>query len=146
MANAPDIPALMTLVAKALVDAPEEVSAEAFDEGGQIVVELQVAENEVGKIIGRQGRMARSLRTILGAAGVEDAQTLSVGDRGIAGSFITIARVLRPQGRRGEVLAEFHTSFPERFASDASFRRWRRTAAGASCSLKSTGSTRVAWC
>ena len=69
MANAQDIPALMTLVAKALVDAPEEVSAEAFDEPGQIVVELQVAENEVGKIIGRQGRMARSLRTILGAAG-----------------------------------------------------------------------------
>jgi len=68
MANAQDIPALMTLLAKALVDAPEEVSAEAFDEGGQIVVELQVAENEVGKIIGRQGRMARSLRTILNAA------------------------------------------------------------------------------
>ena len=69
MANAQDIPALMTLVAKALVDAPDEVSAEACDEDGQIVVELQVAENEVGKIIGRQGRMARSLRTILAAAG-----------------------------------------------------------------------------
>jgi len=69
MANAQDIPALMTLVAKALVDAPEEVSVEAFDEDGQIVLELQVAENEVGKIIGRQGRMARSLRTILSAAG-----------------------------------------------------------------------------
>jgi predicted RNA-binding protein YlqC (UPF0109 family) len=68
MANAQDIPALMTLVAKALVDAPEEVGVEAFDENGQIVLELQVAENEVGKIIGRQGRMARSLRTILGAA------------------------------------------------------------------------------
>jgi predicted RNA-binding protein YlqC (UPF0109 family) len=68
MANAQDIPALVTLVAKALVDAPEEVGVEAFDENGQIVLELQVAENEVGKIIGRQGRMARSLRTILGAA------------------------------------------------------------------------------
>jgi predicted RNA-binding protein YlqC (UPF0109 family) len=65
---AQDIPALMTLVAKALVDAPEEVGVETFDENGQIVLELQVAENEVGKIIGRQGRMARSLRTILGAA------------------------------------------------------------------------------
>ena len=65
---AQDIPALMTLVAKSLVDAPEEVSVETFDEDGQIVLELQVAENEVGKIIGRQGRMARSLRTILGAA------------------------------------------------------------------------------
>ena len=69
MPNAQDIPALMTHLAKALVDAPEEVVVEAFDEDGQIVVELQVAENEVGKIIGRQGRMARSLRTILGAAG-----------------------------------------------------------------------------
>jgi len=68
MANAQDIPALVMLVAKALVDAPEEVGVEAFDENGQIVLELQVAENEVGKIIGRQGRMARSLRTILGAA------------------------------------------------------------------------------
>jgi predicted RNA-binding protein YlqC (UPF0109 family) len=68
MANAQDIPALMTLVAKALVDAPEEVGVDAFDEDGQIVLELQVAENEVGKMIGRQGRMARSLRTILGAA------------------------------------------------------------------------------
>jgi len=65
---AQDIPALMTLVAKALVDAPEEVGVETFDENGQIVLELQVAESEVGKIIGRQGRMARSFRTILGAA------------------------------------------------------------------------------
>jgi predicted RNA-binding protein YlqC (UPF0109 family) len=68
MANAQDIPAMMTLLAKALVDAPEEVGVEAFDENGQIVLELQVAEEEVGKIIGRHGRMARSLRTILGAA------------------------------------------------------------------------------
>jgi len=68
MANAQDIPALMTLLAKALVDAPDEVSVKAFDEDGQIVLELEVAESEVGKIIGRQGRMARSLRTILGAA------------------------------------------------------------------------------
>ncbi len=68
MANAQDIPAMMTLLAQALVDAPEEVGVEAFDENGQIVLELQVAEEEVGKIIGRHGRMARSLRTILGAA------------------------------------------------------------------------------
>ena len=46
---------------------------------------------------------------------VAHAQALSVGDSGIAGEFITIARVLGPQGRRGEVLAELHTDFPERF-------------------------------
>ena len=71
MATTADIPALMTHVAKALVDAPDEVQAEAFDEGDHVVVELVVAENEVGKIIGRQGRMARSLRTIMGAAALK---------------------------------------------------------------------------
>jgi predicted RNA-binding protein YlqC (UPF0109 family) len=71
MATTADIPALMTHVAKALVDAPDEVEAEAFDEGDHIVVELVVAESDVGKVIGRQGRMARSLRTILGAAALK---------------------------------------------------------------------------
>ena len=68
MATAQDIPALITLLARALVDAPDEVFVEAFDEEGQIVLELEVAENDLGKVIGRQGRMARSLRTILSAA------------------------------------------------------------------------------
>jgi hypothetical protein len=71
MATTANIPALMTLVAKALVDAPDEVEVEAFDEGGQIVLELVVAESDLGKIIGRQGRMAKSLRTILGAAAIK---------------------------------------------------------------------------
>ena len=71
MATTADIPALMAHLAKALVDAPDEVEAEAFDEGGQVVVELVVAEEEVGKIIGRQGRMARSLRTIMTAAALK---------------------------------------------------------------------------
>jgi uncharacterized protein len=71
MANAPDIPALMTHVAKLLVDAPEEVEVEAFDEGDHVVLELVVAESDLGKIIGRQGRMAKSLRTILSAAALK---------------------------------------------------------------------------
>ena len=71
MATTADIPALMAHLAKALVDAPDEVEAEAFDEGDHIVVELVVAEEEVGKIIGRQGRMARSLRTIMTAAAMK---------------------------------------------------------------------------
>ena len=71
MATTADIPALMAHVAKALVDAPDEVEVEAFDEDGQIVLELVVAESDLGKIIGRQGRMAKSLRTILGAAALK---------------------------------------------------------------------------
>jgi predicted RNA-binding protein YlqC (UPF0109 family) len=71
MATNADIPALMTHLAKALVEKTDEVESEAFDENGQIVVELVVAEDEVGKVIGRQGRMARSLRTIMNAAAMK---------------------------------------------------------------------------
>ena len=62
--------ALVETLAKAIVDAPEEVEVEAFDEGGQTVLELFVADDDVGRVIGRQGRMARSLRTILHAASI----------------------------------------------------------------------------
>ena len=61
-----DICVLLEMIAKELVDAPEEVFVEKFDDG---VIELEVAENDVGKVIGRQGRTARALRALLGAAG-----------------------------------------------------------------------------
>jgi len=64
----PDMVALVELLAKAIVDAPDEVIAEPFEENGQTVVELEVAEPDVGRIIGRHGRMARSLRTIMNSA------------------------------------------------------------------------------
>ena len=60
--------ALVEHIAKALVDAPDEVEVEVFDETGQTVLELFVAEDDLGRIIGRGGRMARSLRTIVNAA------------------------------------------------------------------------------
>jgi len=71
MVTTAGISALMTHVAKALVDAPDEVEVEAFDEGDHIVLELVVAESDLGRVIGRQGRMAKSLRTILGAAALK---------------------------------------------------------------------------
>jgi len=60
--------ALVENLAKAVVEAPDEVTVEAFEEGGQTVLELIVAESDLGRVIGRQGRMARSLRTIVNAA------------------------------------------------------------------------------
>jgi uncharacterized protein len=60
--------ALVEHLAKAVVEAPDEVTVEAFEEGGQTVLELIVAETDLGRVIGRQGRMARSLRTIVNAA------------------------------------------------------------------------------
>jgi predicted RNA-binding protein YlqC (UPF0109 family) len=64
----PDIIALMEHLAKVLVEVPEEVTVEPFEEDGQTVLELVVAEADVGRVIGRHGRTARSLRTILHAA------------------------------------------------------------------------------
>ena len=58
-------------IAKALVDIPEEVTVKTV-EGEQItVLELKVAPSDLGKVIGKQGRTARSIRTILGAAGMK---------------------------------------------------------------------------
>jgi uncharacterized protein len=66
--SAVNMVALVEHLAKAVVEAPDEVTVEAFDEGGQTVLELIVAESDLGRVIGRQGRMARSLRTIVNAA------------------------------------------------------------------------------
>ena len=66
--NKPDMVALMEIVAKAIVEEPDEVIVEPFEENGQTVLELEVAESDVGRIIGRHGRTARSLRTILHSA------------------------------------------------------------------------------
>ena len=68
MSSSVNMVGLVEHLARALVNAPDEVEVEAFDEPGQTVLELFVAEDDLGKIIGRQGRMARSLRTIVNAA------------------------------------------------------------------------------
>ena len=58
-------------IAKALVDMPEQVSVSEV-EGEQVtVLELRVAPGDLGKVIGKQGRTARSIRTLLGAAGMK---------------------------------------------------------------------------
>jgi hypothetical protein len=66
----PDMVALMETVAKAIVDTPDEVTVEPFEENGQTVLELIVAEEDLGRVIGRNGRTARSLRTILHSASI----------------------------------------------------------------------------
>jgi len=59
---------LMEILVKALVDKPEEVEITEVEGEQTTVVELKVAKDDLGKVIGKQGRMARALRTILGAA------------------------------------------------------------------------------
>lgn len=59
---------LITSIAKALVDHPEQVSVRAVDGNNTQVLELEVAKVDIGKVIGRRGRTAQAIRTILGAA------------------------------------------------------------------------------
>jgi uncharacterized protein len=65
----PNASALIEHIAKALVDAPGEVFIDEYEDGDEIVIELEVAEADLGKVIGRSGRVARALRTVLNAAG-----------------------------------------------------------------------------
>ena len=59
---------LIERIVYALVDNPEEVTVTALEGSQATVLELKVAKEDIGKIIGKQGRTARSLRTILSAA------------------------------------------------------------------------------
>ncbi|NBX93763.1 MAG: KH domain-containing protein [Proteobacteria bacterium] len=58
---------LVEIMAKALVDFPEQVNVAEIEGEQTTVIELKVAKEDLGKIIGKEGRTARSLRTILGA-------------------------------------------------------------------------------
>ncbi len=62
-----DVRMLIEHIAKSLVDAPEQVFVEQLDAD---VIELEVAESDMGKVIGRQGRTVRAMRALLSAAGV----------------------------------------------------------------------------
>jgi uncharacterized protein len=58
-------------IAKALVDNPDEVAVKEVDGEATTVLELKVAPQDLGKVIGKQGRTARAMRTILRAAGMK---------------------------------------------------------------------------
>ena len=64
---------LLVYLAQLLVDEPDKVEVEQFDEDdGTLVLELSVADDDYGKVIGRGGRTAQALRTIIKAAAVKD--------------------------------------------------------------------------
>jgi predicted RNA-binding protein YlqC (UPF0109 family) len=66
-----DMKALIELMAKYLVDKPEEVAVTNVDGERTAIFELRVAKNDIGKVIGKQGNTARAMRTILSAAGTK---------------------------------------------------------------------------
>jgi len=66
-----EMQALMTEITRALVDDADAVRVEVLADQDATVLRLHVAPNDIGKVIGKQGRTARSLRTILGAASMK---------------------------------------------------------------------------
>ena len=69
---------LVEAIARALVDHPEQVQVRSVDGEQVTVLELRVHPEDLGKVIGRQGRTAKSIRTILGAAGMKIRKRLTL--------------------------------------------------------------------
>ena len=69
---------LVEVIAKALVDNPDEVVVKEKEEGRNIVVELHVAQSDMGKVIGKQGRIAKAIRSVVKAASSKDNKKVDV--------------------------------------------------------------------
>jgi predicted RNA-binding protein YlqC (UPF0109 family) len=63
---------LVRFIAKNLVDEPDAVVVESREEGDTVVISLSVAPSDMGKVIGRQGRIAKAIRTVVKAASVRE--------------------------------------------------------------------------
>jgi len=63
---------LLETIAKALVDYPEEVSVKEIEGEKSLILELRVSKDDMGKVIGKQGRIAKAIRTVIKAAAVRE--------------------------------------------------------------------------
>ena len=69
---------LVEVIAKALVDHPDQVEVTETDKGRTLVVELRVAPSDMGKVIGKQGRIANAIRSVVKAASAKGDQKVVV--------------------------------------------------------------------
>ena len=69
---------LVEVIAKALVDHPEEVTVTEKEEGKNLILELHVAPSDMGKVIGKQGRIAKAIRSVVKAASSKDNRKVDV--------------------------------------------------------------------
>ena len=63
---------LVEVIAKALVDNPDEVVVTEKEEGNTLVLEVKVADSDMGKVIGKQGRIAKAIRSVVKAAAAKE--------------------------------------------------------------------------
>ena len=69
---------LVKVIAMALVDHPDEVTVTQTEENGETILHLHVTESDMGKVIGKQGRIAKSIRTVVKAAATRDDKKVTV--------------------------------------------------------------------
>ena len=69
---------LVTVLAKALVEKPEDVQVEAVEEEERTILKLHVAKEDMGRVIGKQGRIAKAIRTIVKSAATREKKKVSV--------------------------------------------------------------------
>ena len=69
---------LVELIAKALVDNPDDVDVQLIEGERSVILELRVAPEDMGKVIGKQGRIAKAIRTVVSAAAVKDNKRVTV--------------------------------------------------------------------
>lgn len=63
---------LVEFIAKSLVDNPDQVEVNEVEGSQSIIIELKVADEDMGKVIGKQGRIAKAIRTVVKAAAIKD--------------------------------------------------------------------------
>ncbi len=69
---------LVEVIARSLVDKPDEVVVSQREDDNAIIVELKVAQSDMGKVIGKQGRIAKALRTVVKAASAKESKKVMV--------------------------------------------------------------------
>ncbi|MBQ6908221.1 MAG: KH domain-containing protein [Clostridia bacterium] len=69
---------VLEIIAKALVENPDEVQVTEYEDGDSITLELRVADGDMGKVIGKQGRIAKAIRTVVKAAASIENKHVSV--------------------------------------------------------------------
>ncbi|SJZ63383.1 KH domain-containing protein [Selenihalanaerobacter shriftii] len=69
---------LVEIIARSIVDNPEEVKVNKIEGAKSVILELQVAEEDMGKVIGKQGRIAKAMRTVVKAAATKEGKRVIV--------------------------------------------------------------------
>ena len=69
---------LVEFLVRSIVESPDAVEIEEFEDDGELVLEIKVADDDLGRVIGREGRVAKAIRTIARAAGARDDRRVSV--------------------------------------------------------------------